>query len=67
MGFPSVQGYMQRGMGAVCLPEQIKDWVVIAGHLGRGGDLLLLLAVDSSSCTGKALGTGNQCPAEDGS
>lgn len=65
MGFPSVQGYMQ-GMAAVCLPEQIKDRVVTAGHPGRGGDLLLLLAVDSPRCTGKALGMGNQHPAEDG-
>lgn len=53
MGFLSVLGYVQ-GMGAVCLPEQIKDWVVIAGDLGRDGDLLLLLAVGSSCCTGRA-------------
>ena len=65
MGFPSVLGYVQ-GTGAVCLPEQIKDWIVTAGHLGRDGDLLVLLAVDSFCWTGKALGMGNQCPTEDG-
>lgn len=54
-----------QGMGAICLPEQIKDWVVTAEHLGRGGDLLLLLAVASSCWTRKALGMGNQCPTED--
>lgn len=54
-------------MGTVCLPEQIKNWVITSGHLGRDGELLLLLlAVDSSCCTRKALGMGNHCPAEDG-
>lgn len=52
MGFTSVLGYVQ-GIGAVCLPEQVKDWVVTVGDLGRDGDLLLLLAVDSSRCTGR--------------
>lgn len=66
MGFSSVLGCLQ-GVGAVCLPEQIKDCVVTAGHLGRDGDLLLLLLTMDSSCwTRKTLGMGNQCLTEDG-
>lgn len=52
MGFPSVLGCLQK-MRAACFPEQIKDWVVTAGHVGRDGthcSLLWFHCTESEGC-----------------
>lgn len=63
--FPICAGIRARDERKYTFLEQINDWVATVGHLGRDGDLLLLLAVGSSCWTRRALGMGNQCPADD--
>lgn len=64
-GLPICAGMCTRD-GSRIPSEHIKDWVVTAGQLGGDGYLLLLLSVDLSCWTRKALSVDNQCPAVDG-